>query len=293
VSLQDKRVLIVGMGGLGCPAALLLARAGVGHLTLIDDDTVDVSNLQRQVLFREGDVGRLKVEVAREQLLREAPGIQINVRLERLETSNCAEVLAGHDLLLDGSDNFPTKFLCSDFAMRLAIPLVHAGVLRFQGQVFAVVRGGACLRCLFEAEPARQDVPGCAEAGVLGAVVGVIGMMQATIALQLLRGEEVVPSMRSVDLKLGRAREVLVTPRPDCSTCAPLALDITGERCPMTYVRTKLRLEQLPVGAVLEVMLRGDEPLRNVPRSLVEDGHRIREIVALADARHRVRVEKR
>jgi tRNA 2-thiouridine synthesizing protein A len=118
-------------------------------------------------------------------------------------------------------------------------------------------------------------------------------MMQATLALQLLRGEAVAPTLRSIDLKQGRAREVVVTPRADCPTCAPLALDITAERCPMTYVRTKLRLEQLPVGAVLEVLLTGDEPLRNVPRSLIEDGHRIREIVPLAGARHRVRVEKR
>jgi TusA-related sulfurtransferase len=128
---------------------------------------------------------------------------------------------------------------------------------------------------------------------VLGAVVGVVGAMQAAIALQLLRGEAVRPSLRTVDLKGGRARELELEPRADCPTCAPLALDITAERCPMTYVRTKLRLEALPRGTVLDVVLRGDEPLRNVPRSLKEDGHQVREIVALDGARHRIRVEKR
>lgn len=292
MSLADKRVLVVGMGGLGSPAALVLARAGVGKLTLVDDDEVDVTNLQRQILFREADVGRPKAEVAREQLLREAPEAEIVARVERVEAENASTLFAGHDVVLDGSDNFETKFLCSDVAMRLAIPLVHAGALRFHGQLLPVLRGGACVRCLFESEPSGEDIPSCAQAGILGAVVGVLGAMQAAVALQLLRGESVAPTLRSVDLKLGRAREIAVAPRADCPTCAPLALDITGERCPMTYVRTKLRLEQLAKGTVLDVVLRGDEPLRNVPRSLREDGHVVRAITPLADAKHLIRIEK-
>lgn len=293
MSLSTKSALVVGMGGLGCPAALLLARAGVGRLTLLDDDVVDLSNLQRQVLYRDGDIGRPKAEVAREQLLREAPHVEITARVERLEAHNAPALFAAHDVILDGADNFATKFLCSDVAMRLAIPLVHAGVLRFQGQLLPVVRGGACVRCLFEAEPARDAVATCAQAGVLGAAVGVVGAMQAALALQVLRGEPVAPTLRTIDLKAARAREVAIAPRADCSTCAPLALDITRERCPMTYVRTKLRLEQLEVGTVLDLLLQGDEPLRNVPRSLTDDGHRVREIAAVDGARHRVRVEKR
>jgi len=281
------------MGGLGSPAALLLARAGVGKLTLVDDDDVDVTNLQRQILFGDGDLGRPKAEVAREKLLREAPECQIDARVLRVESENAAALFANHDVILDGSDNFETKFLSSDVAMRLAIPLVHAGALRFEGQLLPVLRGGACVRCLFEQEPPANEIPSCAQAGVLGAVVGVLGAMQASVALELLRGESVAPTLRTVDLKSGRARELAVTPRADCPTCAPLALDITTERCPMTYVRTKLRLETLAPGTVLDVVLRGDEPLRNVPRSLTEDGHQVREIVPLQDARHRVRVEKR
>lgn len=292
MSLREKRALIVGMGGLGSPAALVLARAGVGGLTLVDDDDVDLTNLQRQILFKDGDIGRPKAQVAREQLLRVAPDAKIEARIERVEAHNAATLFAGHDVILDGSDNFETKFLCSDVAMRLAIPLVHAGALRFQGQLLPVLRGGACVRCLFEQEPSSDEVPSCAQAGVLGAVVGVLGAMQAAVALQLLRGEPVRPTLRSVDLKHGRAREIDVAPRADCATCAPLALDITRERCPMTYVRTKLRLEQLPRGAVLDVTLKGDEPLRNVPRSLREDGHKVHSILDLPDARHVVRVEK-
>ncbi|MBS2027094.1 MAG: ThiF family adenylyltransferase [Deltaproteobacteria bacterium] len=291
--LRHKRALIIGMGGLGSPAALVLARAGVGALTLVDDDDVDITNLQRQILFRDADVGRPKAEVAREQLLREAPECAIDARVVRVEAENAAALFAGHDVILDGSDNFETKFLCSDVAMRLAIPLVHAGALRFQGQLLPVLRGGACVRCLFEQEPPADEIPSCAQAGVLGAVVGVLGAMQAAVTLELLRGERVASTLRTVDLKSGRARELELAPRADCPTCAPLAIDITAERCPMTYVRTKLRLETLAKGTVLDVVLRGDEPLRNVPRSLKEDGHQVREIVALDSERHRVRVEKR
>ena len=292
MSLGEKRALIVGLGGLGSPAALVLARAGV-QLTLVDDDRVDLTNLQRQILYRDADIGRPKVEVARERLLREAPGLEIAARFERVEAGNAASLFAGHDVVLDGSDDFATKFLCSDVAMRRAVPLVHAGALRFVGQLLPVVRGGACVRCLFEGEPRPEDVPSCAQAGVLGAVVGVLGAMQAAVALQLLRGEVVAPTLRTLDLKAGRAREVAISPRPDCPTCSVLALDITAEKCPMTYVRTKLRLESLAVGSVLEVVLRGEEPLRNVPRSLAEEGHLVREILPLDGARHRLRVEKR
>ena len=156
MSLGDKRALIVGMGGLGSPAALVLARAGVGHLTLVDDDEVDVTNLQRQILFREEDVGRPKAEVARERLLRDVAELDIVAHVERVEAENAAALFAGHDVVLDGSDNFQTKFLCSDVAMRLAVPLVHAGALRFAGQLLPVMRGGACVRCLFEHEPPAE-----------------------------------------------------------------------------------------------------------------------------------------
>jgi molybdopterin-synthase adenylyltransferase len=281
------------VGGLGCPAALVLARAGVGQLTLVDDDCVDLTNLQRQILYRDADIGRPKVEVARERLLQEAPELQIAAKVERLDSLNAARLFAGQDVILDGSDDFETKFLCSDTAMRLAIPLVHAGALRFVGQLLPVLRGGACVRCLFETEPNANEIPSCAQAGVLGAVVGLLGTMQAAVALELLRGEPVEPTLRTIDLKSGRGRELQISPRADCPTCSVLALDITAEKCPMTYVRTKLRLESLAQGTVLDVVLRGDEPLRNVPRSLAEEGHLVREILPLDDARHRIRVERR
>ncbi len=296
-ALSDKRALIVGAGGLGSPAALLLARSGIGHLTLIDDDEVELSNLQRQILFTEADLGRPKAEVARAALLRdvdETPNraISIEARVERLESHNATRLISAHDVVLDGADNFPTKFLLSDVAMRTAVPLVHAGVLRFAGQLLPIVRGGPCLRCLFEQEPAPEDAPSCAQAGVLGAAVGVIGCVQASLALALLRGESVQPTLRTIDLKDGRARQVTITPRADCPVCSDVRLDITQEHCPMTYVRTKLKLESLGQGEVLDVLLAGDEPLRNVPRSLREDGHRVREIRDLSETKHLVRVEK-
>ena len=122
-------------------------------------------------------------------------------------------------------------------------------------------------------------------------MVGLVGAMQAAVALQILRGEAVEPTFRTLDLRSGRARSLAISPRADCPTCAPLSLDITAEHCPMTYVRTKLRLEALGAGTVLDVVLRGDEPLRNIPRSLQEEGYRVRDIASLDGVRHRVRVE--
>ncbi len=290
--LRNRRVLIIGVGGLGSPAALALAQAGVGHLTLIDDDVVDESNLHRQILFGDADLGQSKVQVAAARLRTLAPEVAIDALHERFEVANADALLARHDLVLDGSDNFATKFLASDRAMRLATPLIHAGVLRFAGQILPVVRGGPCVRCLFESEPSADDAPSCAQVGVLGAAAGVVGTYQAALGLALLRGEAIRPTLRIIDLARGLSREVAIQPRSDCPTCSPLTLDITGERCPMTYVRTKLRLEDLQPGEVLDVALVGDEPLRNVPRSLREDGHTIVSLESAAGRPHRFRVRK-
>jgi adenylyltransferase/sulfurtransferase len=288
--MSRPRVLVVGVGGLGCPTAWVLAHSGLCDLTLLDDDVVSLTNLHRQLLFHDADLGQPKAVVARERLQRVAPDLDVRAEVARLTPENAAALVGAHDLVLDGTDDVESKFLCSDVCVRRDVPLLHAGVLRFQGLVWPILRGGACLRCLFEDGP--TDAPTCAEAGVLGPAAGLVGALQAQLAVALLRGEKVEPTLRTVDLKLGTSREVKVARRLDCPTCAPYRLDITAEHCPMTYVRTKLRLETLQPGEVLEVLLQGNAPRKNVPRSLHEDGHTLRAVAELGDGRARFYVQK-
>lgn len=182
--LDRARILCVGVGGLGSPAALYLTAAGIGHIGLIDADRVDVSNLQRQVLFEDADQGLLKVDAAKNRLQRLNPDVEIATYPEAFNEANAMALLQNYDLILDGSDNFETKFLVNDAAYKRGIPVVYAAVNRFEGQV-ALFWGnrGSCYRCLYPAPP-KAAVRNCAEAGVLGAVVGTMGTLQATLALQ-------------------------------------------------------------------------------------------------------------
>src|SRR5688572_2138655 len=187
--LKAAKVAIVGLGGLGSPAAMYLAAAGVGTVGLIDGDRVDVSNLQRQVLYGDADVGRPKVDVAARRISQQNPNVALELYPERLDSTNAIEVLERFDIVLDGSDNFPTRYLVNDATVLLGIPSVHGSVLRFEGRVSVFGSGTApCYRCLYPAPPPPGVVQDCQDAGVLGVLPGLVGVLQATEVIKLICG---------------------------------------------------------------------------------------------------------
>ncbi|PKO88977.1 MAG: molybdopterin biosynthesis protein MoeB [Betaproteobacteria bacterium HGW-Betaproteobacteria-12] len=224
--LLDSKVLLVGAGGLGCPAALYLAAAGVGTLGLIDDDRVERSNLQRQVLHTHGRIGQLKVDSARASLLALNPGVHIETYAERLSSANVEHIFAGYDLVVDGSDNFPTRYLVNDACVKLEIPNIHGSVYRFEGQVTVfwpayAGRRGPCYRCLYPEPPPPDLAPSCAEAGVLGVLPGIVGLLQATEALKILLGigDPLVGRLLCYDALPGRFSEFTLHHDPLCAYC--------------------------------------------------------------------------
>ena len=230
-----SRVLVVGAGGLGSPAAIALARAGVSSITLIDDDEVDASNLHRQTLYRDADVGERKSEAAARALLGAArtAGREIDVEVMdgRFLPDNAIELAQRHDLVIEGADNFATKFLVADACALAGVPSVQAGAVRWNGWALASVPGEtACLRCVFEDIP-RDRPETCAEAGVVGPVVGVLGALSASLALRLLGGEQsaagVLYGYRGLAGALRRSR---VRRRPDCPLCAGRIDDVDEGR---------------------------------------------------------------
>ncbi len=213
---MSRRVLVIGAGGLGCPALLALAPR-VGTIGIVDDDTVELSNLNRQILHRTEDVGRPKVQSARDAVLRRVPAANVETLRARVEPDNVDAVVRGWDVVLDGTDSFDAKFLINDACVRAGIPLVHGGVVRFSGQLMAVVPGSACYRCLFEAPPPRGVAPSCQEAGILGAFAGVIGALMADEALAILDGKpRLAGTLLVVDGLDDRRRRVSVRPRAGC-----------------------------------------------------------------------------
>src|SRR5213592_3066428 len=187
--LKAARVLLIGAGGLGSPAALYLAAAGVGTLGLVDFDNVDVTNLQRQILHGTADVGRPKLASARERIADTNPHVRLETYETRLNASNALEILRGYDLVIDGTDNFATRYLVNDACVLLGIPNVYGSIFRFEGQASVLATpDGPCYRCLFRAPPPAGLVPSCAEGGVLGVLPGLIGTIQATEAIKLLLG---------------------------------------------------------------------------------------------------------
>lgn len=188
--LLDASVFVVGAGGLGSPALLYLAAAGVGRIGVADADRVELSNLQRQIIHETSDVGRRKAESAEMSIAALNPACRVNVFNERLTAANIGQIIRDYDVVLDGCDNFPTRFLVGDFCWFERIPLVSAAVLRFEGQLLTVLpgEGNPCYRCYIPEPPPQDLVPSCQEAGVLGAVVGVMGVLQATEAIKLLLG---------------------------------------------------------------------------------------------------------
>ncbi|WP_242341011.1 HesA/MoeB/ThiF family protein, partial [Anaeromyxobacter sp. SG66] len=188
MSLSGKTALVIGAGGLGGPALLTLAAAGVGTLVLVEDDAVETSNLNRQPLFKEGDVGQRKATAAAARLRALFPSVAVDARDLRFDAGNALALVEAADVVVDGSDNFATKFLANDAALRARRPLVHGGILRTTAQLLTVSPAGigGCLRCLFEAPPPPGSVPSCAEAGVLGATAGFAGALMGAEALRLL-----------------------------------------------------------------------------------------------------------
>ncbi|MHB8419286.1 MAG: ThiF family adenylyltransferase [Myxococcales bacterium] len=288
-------VAIVGVGGLGCPAALALARAGISPIGLFDPDRVEPSNLPRQILFGDGDVGRPKVEVTAERL-RALGSVEITARPIEIRDESAAE-LASYPVWIDGTDGLTTKLWLSDLAMRGGHTLLHAGAVRLRGQLLAIAPGrGPCLRCLVDGEEA--GVAGeatCRQAGILGPVVGVLGSLLALFAAAALRGEDVAGRLVTFDAATGALRERRIQRRSDCAVCARVAdaeADVTSDVCPMTFVRARLALERLAPGGRLGVLVRGEEPVANLPRSFAEEGHRVLSIEPREGGRHYLLVEK-
>jgi molybdopterin/thiamine biosynthesis adenylyltransferase/rhodanese-related sulfurtransferase len=219
--LKAARVLVIGAGGLGSPAALYLAAAGVGHLGLLDCDRVDVSNLQRQVLYTSADVGLPKAALARARLAALNPEIHIEAHALELHAANIREVFAQYDIILDGTDRIATRYLVNDACVLLRKPLVSAAIHRFEGQAMTYVPDrGPCYRCLFP-EAAEGLVPNCAEAGVLGVLPGVLGAVQATEAIKLIvqQGEPLIGRLLAYDALELRFREFRFARRRDCAVC--------------------------------------------------------------------------
>ncbi len=226
--LEAARVLLVGAGGLGSPAAYYLAAAGVGHLRIADDDVVDRSNLQRQILHTDAGVGTSKVASAERALSALNPRTLIEAVSERVTSANVERLLDGVDVVIDGADNFPARYLLNDACVKLGKPLVYGAVHRFEGQVSVFDAGrqrgvAPCYRCLFPQPPPPEAAPNCAEAGVLGVLPGVIGLLQATEAIKLLLelGESLSGRLLQFDALSMRFRETRLAADPQCPVCAP------------------------------------------------------------------------
>jgi molybdopterin/thiamine biosynthesis adenylyltransferase/rhodanese-related sulfurtransferase len=220
--LRQARVLLVGAGGLGSPAALYLAAAGVGTLGIVDGDLVELSNLQRQILHGTRAVGRPKTDSARERLGDLNPQVKVECHPVRLDAANALDILGRYDLALDGSDNFPTRYLVNDASVLLGKPYVYGSIFRFDGQVSVFAApGGPCYRCLFADPPPPDLVPNCAEAGVLGVLPGLVGSLQALEVIKWIlgTGESLVGRLLLVDALQVRFRELAVARDPECQVC--------------------------------------------------------------------------
>ena len=259
--IRASRVLLIGAGGLGAPAALYLAAAGVGTIGLIDDDEVDVSNLQRQVIHATAAVGRPKVDSAAEAIRALNPDVEVVAHRRRLTADNARDLLGGWDVVIDGTDNFPTRYLVNDAAVMLGLPLVHGAVLGFNGQVGVFdARRGPCYRCLHPAPPPAGSVPSCAEAGVLGVLPGIIGTMQAAEALKLVigGGQPLLGRLALLDAWGAHLREIPVAKNPACPVC--------GENPSITTLVTETDACSLPrtpdADAQLHTRTSGDDSHR-------------------------------
>ena len=229
--LARARVLIVGAGGLGSPAAMYLAAAGIGAITLVDADVVELTNIHRQLLYGTADVGRFKTEAAQARLSDINPHVQLSAHTARFDRANAAALVAGHDVVLDATDNFPTRYAINDACLAASVPFVYGSVARFEGQVtIFATPSGPCYRCLFPEPPAPGAVPSCAEEGVLGLVPGIIGLHQALETIKLLTGigTPLAGRLMLLDLLENDTRVITITRRADCTACG--AADVIPTR---------------------------------------------------------------
>lgn len=221
--LLNAKVLIIGAGGLGAPAAMYLAAAGVGAIGIADADSVDLSNLQRQIIHSTLDLGKAKVESARETMNLINPDVKVNTYHTFVTSNNILDLIEDYDFILDGTDNFPAKFLINDACVMAKKPFSHAGILRFSGQLMTYVPGkGPCYRCVFKNPPPKDAVPTCRQAGVIGAMGGVIGSLQAMEAIKYIlgTGELLVGHLLTYDaLKMEFRKVKLPAARHDCEIC--------------------------------------------------------------------------
>jgi molybdopterin/thiamine biosynthesis adenylyltransferase/rhodanese-related sulfurtransferase len=222
LKLLDSKVLLIGAGGLGSPAAFYLAAAGVGTLGIIDADVVEESNLQRQIIHNTKRVGQYKAESAREAIEELNPDVKVVTYIERLDEDNVKRIIADYDVIVDGTDNFPTRYLLNDAALLANKPVVHGSVFRFEGQITVFKPyDGPCYRCLYPEPPPPALAPSCAEAGVLGVLPGIIGLLQATETIKLLLGigEPLVGRLSTYDALSGEFNELRLFRDPNCPAC--------------------------------------------------------------------------
>lgn len=219
--IRNGKVLVVGAGGLGAPVALYLAAAGVGTIGIVDGDVVDLSNLQRQVIHFTGDVGHPKVESARDKMLAINPNVKVNTIREFLMSDNALDIIKDYDFIVDGTDNFPVKFLINDACVMAGKPFSHGGILRFEGQTFTHLPGTACYRCLFKSPPPANAVPTCSQAGVLGAIAGMLGTIQAAETLKYLTGvgELLTNKLLTFNAKTMDFRKINTRRQTSCAIC--------------------------------------------------------------------------
>jgi molybdopterin-synthase adenylyltransferase len=236
--LRTCSVLIVGVGALGSPAALALAEAGVGRLILLDPDTVEISNLHRQILHCDASLGEAKVESARRRLAELYPDTDVVARIDRLEQNNLQRHFSGVDFVIDATDGAEAKYLLNDGAVRRGLPLSHAGVVGFVGQTLTVLPGAsACLRCLFPEPPADEQVSTCREAGIIGPLAGVIGAVQAQEAIRVLNGEQarLADRILTFDALSLRWRRIALSRNPSCPLCRQPTATVLDEPSPARY----------------------------------------------------------
>ncbi len=258
--LRGARVLLIGAGGLGSPAALHLAAAGVGTLGIVDADEVELSNLHRQLLHTAPDVGRSKVESAKHRLGEVNPHVEVIAVRERLTADNAIDLARSWDMVIDGSDNFPTRYASNDACVALGIPNVFGSVWRFEGQVavFAPHLGGPCYRCVNPRAPERGAVPSCAEAGVLGVMPGLVGTMQALEAIKLLTGigEPLVGRFLHIDGAALKFREFTLRRDPRCARCSEgrrdLPIEAEGDFCEACAVMSDGEISVTDLAALRE-----------------------------------------
>jgi len=242
--LLSSRVLIVGAGGLGAPAALYLAAAGIGTIGIVDDDRVDLTNLQRQIIHHTGNIGAEKVDSARTKIKKINPGTTVRTYRDRATAENISQIIRDYDFVIDGTDNFPAKFLINDACYFEQVPFSHAGILRFFGQLITVLPAKtACYRCIFRSPPPAGVVPSCSQAGVLGALAGVIGSLQATEAMKYLlgAGQLLTNTLLTYDALKMEFRKVRLNRNMNCPLCGtkPEITELKDEQQPVCDLRMR------------------------------------------------------